>query len=266
MVSTSFTSSHRYGEQGEVFFNDGRELELLQRIFSQPPAELSKLRNNPRGILSFIDNFATQKYLMNVGELKGKHVTALLRSQKPSLCVELGGYVGYSTILFGSTVAEYSTPSNPARYYCLEYSPVFGAIIMALIDLAGLSDVVKVVIGSSTDSLNRLHGEGALKGGVDFMFLDHNKPLYMPDLKLCESLGVVRGGTVLVADNMVKPGNPPYHRYVNLSPEEKKKEAEGKAGAERGDPELRYENKWIESWEPSAVPDALEVSRCLGRV
>jgi len=85
------------------------------------------------------------------------------------------------------------------------------------------------------------------------MFLDHLKPLYMPDLKLCESLGLVREGTVLAADNMVKPGNPPYHEYINLRAEEKKRLAEGKIGADRGDPGLIYENKWIESWEPQAV-------------
>jgi len=189
---------------------------------------------------------------MNVGEMKGSHITSLISTLRPKVCLELGGYVGYSTIMFGSAVKE-AAAGSAARYYCLEYNPVFAAIIMALVDLAGLSDFVKVVIGPSTSSISRLAAEGVLKDGVDFMFLDHLKPLYTPDLKLCESLGLIKVGTVLAADNMVKPGNPPYHKYVNMSPSEKAAEAEGKRGAERGDPTLRYENEWVESWEPQAV-------------
>lgn len=141
-----------------------------------------------------------------------------------------------------------------ARYYCLEYNPIFAAVIMALTDLAGLADVVKVVIGPSTESIARLAPALQAAGGLDFVFLDHLKPLYTPDLKLCESLGLVRAGTVLAADNMVKPGNPPYHKYVNMTPQEKLADAAGKKGAERGEPGLIYESEWIESWEPQAVP------------
>ncbi|KAF8537156.1 S-adenosyl-L-methionine-dependent methyltransferase [Trichophaea hybrida] len=261
MAGSSFTSEHRYGKQGEVYHDDGREQDLLKHIFSLPPRELSKLRNNSKAILSTIDKFATSKYLMNIGEMKGLHIVNQISTVRPKICLELGGYIGYSTILFGSAVKEAAGGNNAAKYYCLEHNPVFAAIIMALVDLAGLSDVVKVVIGPSTESISRLAEEGVLKDGVDFMFLDHLKPLYTPDLKLCESLGLIKVGTVLAADNMVKPGNPPYHKYVNMSPSEKAVEAEGKKGAERGDPTLRYENEWIESWEPQAVRDALEISK-----
>jgi len=83
-----------------------------------------------------------ENYLMNVGELKGSHITALLAEVAPKISVELGGYVGYSTILFGNAVKQ--AAGEGARYYCLEYNPTFAAVIMALVDLAGLADVVKV--------------------------------------------------------------------------------------------------------------------------
>jgi catechol O-methyltransferase len=38
------------------------------------------------------------------------------------------------------------------------------------------------------------------------MFLDHYKPAYTTDLKLCEELGLIHKGTVLAADNVIKPG------------------------------------------------------------
>ena len=52
-------------------FNDGREQELLTHIFALPAPQLDKLRGDPAAVLAAIDAFATEKYLMNVGELKG---------------------------------------------------------------------------------------------------------------------------------------------------------------------------------------------------
>ena len=76
----------------------------------------------------------------------GKFITELIAKTRPAVGLELGGYVGYSTILFGAAMRAAAGPR--ARYYCLEYNPIFAAVIMALTDLAGLADVVKVVIGT----------------------------------------------------------------------------------------------------------------------
>lgn len=130
---------------------------------------------------------------------------------------------------------------------------------MALVDLAGLTEVVTVVIGASDVSLGRLHAEGVL-AKIDLLFLDHYKPAYVRDLKLCESLGLIAAGSVLVADNVVKPGNPPYLEYVRASVEEKKakKEALEKEvkldDCAMGDPLLRYESRMVESFEPTGIP------------
>ena len=54
-----------------------------------------ELRGNPPNILQAIDEFGrTKKYLMNVGEDKGKIVAELIREVKPSTMIELGGYCG----------------------------------------------------------------------------------------------------------------------------------------------------------------------------
>jgi hypothetical protein len=45
-----------------------------------PEEELSKLRNNPTAILEFIDQYGTEKFMMNVGEVKGFNATSI--SQK----------------------------------------------------------------------------------------------------------------------------------------------------------------------------------------
>lgn len=168
---------------------------------------------------------------------------------------------------------------------------------MALVYLAGLSDTVKVEIGSSDASLKRLHASGHFTTKIDLMFLDHYKPAYTTDLKLCEELGLVSPGSVLAADNVIKPGNPPYLEYVRSSVETKreknakakakKKEANGdindiEAFADRavqqykkriekeelgvavGNPNLVYESQLVNSFEPTGVPDGVEISRCVG--
>lgn len=109
--------------------------------------------------------------------------------------------------MFGDAVRQ----AGGHRYFSLERNPEFAAVIMSLVDLAGLSDTVKVVVGSSADSIKRLHASGTL-AQIDLMFLDHYKPAYTTDLKLCEHLKLVIPGSVLAADNVIKPGNPPYRK------------------------------------------------------
>ena len=213
---------------------------------------------------------------MNVGEDKGRIVSQLIQETRPKVMVELGGYIGYSTILFADTVRK----AGGAKFFSLERNPEFAAVIMSLVELAGLSDIVKVVIGPSDEGIKRLHSEGQLQH-IDLMFLDHYKPAYTSDLKLCESLELVTPGTVLAADNVIKPGNPPYLEYVRSSVEEKRKRygQEGVNGDEAGgfgdrtkkqyqnrvveeklnvqelgNPNLVYESRLVNSFEPTGIP------------
>lgn len=160
---------------------------------------------------------------------------------------------------------------------------------MSLVDLAGLSDIVKVVVGPSADSIKRLHAENSLKH-VDLMFLDHYKPAYTTDLKLCEHLKLVTPGSVLAADNVIKPGNPPYLEYVRSSVAKKreqyeaanangvdtagfgdrwknqyqKREGEEKLSTEiKGNPNLIYDSGLVHSFEPTGVPVRISSGRPL---
>ena len=228
-------------------------------------------------MLEAIDEFGrTKKYLMNVGDDKGKIVCDLILKRKPEIMVELGGYIGYSAILFGDAVQR----AGGKRYFSLERNPEFAAVIVSLADLAGLSHIVKVVVGPSDDSIKRLHANQSLHH-IDLMFLDHYKPAYTSDLKLCEHLGLVKAGTVLAADNVIKPGNPPYLEYVRSSVAQKrekymshgingddtagfgdryKRQYENKVGEEKlsaeikGNPRLVYQSNLVKSFEPTGIP------------
>lgn len=256
-------------------FDDGREIELLHFVYGH--SSIEEIRGYPSGVLKAIDDYArTKKYLMNVGEEKGRIVTNLISEVKPQTMVELGGYIGYSALLFGDAVRK----AGGKRYFSLERDPVFAAVIMSLVDLAGLSDVVKVVVGPSADSIKRLHSSGSL-AHIDLMFLDHYKPAYTTDLKLCEHLQLVTPGSVLAADNVIHPGNPPYLEYVRSDvqtkrvrsekgiqngddaahfPDYSKNQYQKRQGDEKlstevkGNPNLVYESRLVDSFEPTGEP------------
>ncbi|KAI9885018.1 MAG: hypothetical protein M1823_003186 [Watsoniomyces obsoletus] len=273
---TEFDQKKAYVAQGDNYFDDGREIELLHFLYQEP--EVHERRGSPAKVLAGIDEYGrTKNFLMNVGQDKGKIVTDLIEQERPKVMVELGGYVGYSAVLFADAVRR----AGGKRYYSLERNPVFAAVVMAVVDLAGLSDVVKVIVGPSDQSLRRLHEQKVLEQ-INFLFLDHYKPAYVTDLKLCEELGLIRPGSILAADNVIKPGNPPYLEYVRSSVEEKRKRLEGggddqsglgqqfpertqaqykaRVGDEklstelRGNPKLVYESKLVNSFEPTGQP------------
>ncbi|KAL3421852.1 catechol o-methyltransferase [Phlyctema vagabunda] len=278
--TSTFDNSKAYAEQEVVFFDDGREEELVEFVVNHP--NKSSIKGSPEKVLRTIDEFGrTKKYLMNVGEDKGKIVTKLIQEVKPQTMVELGGYCGYSTILFASTVRD----AGGKHYYSLERSPKFAKVIQTLVEFAGLEDTVEVIIGPSDEGIKKLYSRGVRN--INMMFLDHYKPAYTTDLKLCEELGLIQKGTLLAADNVIKPGNPPYLAYVRSSVQEKrlKLTTEAKADTEnfpgraatqyngsvevlstdvKGNPHLIYESKLVNSFEPTGEPDGVEVTRCLG--
>jgi catechol O-methyltransferase len=120
------------------------------------------------------------------------------------------------------------------RVYGFELHPDLAAIARDMVRLAGLDDVVTVLDGPGADSLRRLVAEGVVTpGAVDAVFLDHWEQLYVPDLQVCEELGVLREGAVIMADNTDMPGAPDYLKYV-------KGGGSGRPGAPR------YESKSLE--------------------
>lgn len=83
-----FKQDKAYHQKEEVFFDDGREIEILHFIHGK--SDIEEIRDSPARVLAAIDEFArTKKYLMNVGEDKGKIVTDLIAEVKPETMVGL---------------------------------------------------------------------------------------------------------------------------------------------------------------------------------
>lgn len=83
---SQFDQSKAYATQEDVFFDDGRETELLRFIYEKE--DIDEIRGSPEKVLAAIDEYGRkQKYLMNVGEDKGKIVSNLIAEVKPQTMV-----------------------------------------------------------------------------------------------------------------------------------------------------------------------------------
>ncbi|RPA79279.1 S-adenosyl-L-methionine-dependent methyltransferase [Ascobolus immersus RN42] len=250
------TSYHEVSRQ----IDDGREIDALRYVFELPPEELDILRNNPLKVVDAIDEFGTSKFLQNVGRHKGQLVTEQIRNVQPGTMVELGSYIGYSSVLFGYYVRAYGPKG--AKLISIEHNPLFGAITMAFIELAGLKDTVDVIIGGSTESIRRLHDQGRLDS-IDLMFMDHLRPLFLTDLKLAETLRLIHPGTLVIANKILKPGNQAYLRYLRLPTEEKQYESDLKKDR-IGDWRYCYDSTMIETIEPTGTKVRSSSLACVG--
>jgi catechol O-methyltransferase len=152
---------------------------------------------------------------MNIGPRKGAFISRLIAEHKPSVMIELGGYIGYSAIKFGDAVRSH----GGKQYLSLEVNPENAAVANMLLELAGLRDFVRVIIGSSNDSLIELIQVEKKISQIELLFIDHWKDLYLPDLWLLEELNVLKPGvSVIAADNVIMPGAPDYLEWVRASP------------------------------------------------
>jgi catechol O-methyltransferase len=160
-----------------------------------------------------IDDFGYgQSYLINVGDEKGEILDAAIRRAAPSRLLELGTYVGYSAL----RTARAMPPD--AHLWSIEFNAANAAIARRVIDHAGVGDRVTVVVGTLGDggetmaALETGHGFGP--GSVGFVFLDHAKEAYLPDLQGILEHGWLAPGAVVVADNVRFPGVPGYRDYM----------------------------------------------------
>jgi catechol O-methyltransferase len=186
---------------------DGREAALQRYV----------LENARRGDLDdairTVDRFAyTKAFLINVGDEKGALLDAAIARVQPRLLLELGTYCGYSAL------RTLRAAPKDARLVTIEFNPANAAIAQSLFDHAGVADRVTIVQGTLGDggktvaTLRERHGFAL--NALDFVFVDHAKDAYLPDLRLILREGWLRPGAVVVADNVKFPGAPEYHAFM----------------------------------------------------
>jgi catechol O-methyltransferase len=81
-----------------------------------------------------------------------------------------------------------------------------------------VGDRLTVVVGTLGDggaTIERLRREFGFT--VDFVFVDHDKSAYLPDLKRILEERWLHSGSVVVADNVKFPGAPEYRAYLQAA-------------------------------------------------
>lgn len=185
---------------------------------SEEQKALDKVKQNSKegdaeGVLAALDHLAWEDtWFMNVGDRKGKILDDAVKAADPMLVLEIGSYIGYSAVRMGRLLKE------GAHLYSLEYSERNAKIAQGMADWAGLKDKVSILTGSIQMTVQDIKEKYGVKQ-FDFVFIDHHKDLYLPDLKFLMEQGLLKKGTVVMADNVLWPGSPEYLKYVTESPE-----------------------------------------------
>lgn len=147
---------------------------------------------DPAGALRALDKFAHEvRWLMSVGPDKGPLIEELVgRLPANARILELGTYCGYSAIMLTNAFGEQTTLTS------VDIDEESIAAATANVAHAGLAHQVQIIHGASSDVL------AELEGAFDLVFFDHWKDLYKNDLQLMEERGLLRPGSIVVADNV----------------------------------------------------------------
>ncbi|MEB3023667.1 O-methyltransferase [[Mycobacterium] crassicus] len=185
---------------------DGREAAAVDYVLANARA------GDIDDVLARIDEFAYEKSLLiNIGDEKGALLDTAVQRAQPALALELGTYCGYSAL-------RIARAAPAARIYSIELAEANAANARRIWAHAGVADRVTCVVGTvgdggrTLDVLAAQHGFGA--GALDFLFIDHDKDAYLPDLQAILDRGWLRAGAIAVADNVKVPGAPRYREYM----------------------------------------------------
>jgi catechol O-methyltransferase len=151
--------------------------------------------------------------------------------------LEIGAFCGYSAVRIARLIAP-----RGGRLTSVEASPAYAEVARQVVEFAGLSAAVELRVGKAEDVLPQL----APAGPFDLVFIDHWKDLYLPDLRRIEALGLLRPGSVVVADNIGLFDSREYLDHVRKS----------------GLYESVHHPSTVEYRD--SIPDAVEVSTWLG--
>lgn len=160
-----------------------------------------------------VDEFCyARSFMINVGDEKGEILDRAIRNAGPTRLLELGTYCGYSALRTARVMPQ------DAHLTSLEFNPDNANIARRILDHAGVGDRVTVVDGTIGDggaTIAKLESEHGFAGGsLDFVFLDHDKDAYLPDLERIVAQGWLHPGSVVVADNVKFPGVPQYREFM----------------------------------------------------
>lgn len=164
---------------------------------------------DPDSVIEAIDRYASRNfYLIHIGQLKAEKVASIIQESQARRVLELGTNFGYSAI----TMAK-NMKAGKGEVLSIELSSTMARLASRLIKFAGLDDRIRILNGDSTKMIARL------KPFFDLVFIDHEKDLYLKDLRLIEKYRLIDDGGIVLADNtgMYRYALRPYLDHVKFS-------------------------------------------------
>ena len=204
-----------HNEQASTFYQDWPNAQPSDII---PYVSSKARRNDPKSVLKAMDAFWKFYPTYNVGGVKQKILREVEREYKPIRMIEFGTFLGYSAIATMDESKENGSFDDPEfLLVCVEAEALHADVAIALLQYAGFDESkVKVITGSANASIPEV--KRMLKGqAADQVFMDHCKPCLKPDLVSLEEAGMVKKGTVVVADNVIYPGAPDFLAYLDAN-------------------------------------------------
>ena len=186
---------------------DGREEAAARAVLTRAP------RDDLNAAIATLDQFASrEKLLINIGDEKGAILDQAVHRAAPQRALELGAYVGYSALRIARAL-----PSG-GHLFSIELNPANAEIARRIAAHAGVANRITFIVGSLGDGGRTLaelrEAHGFSERSVDFVFVDHAKEAYLPDLMRIMDAEWLHPGSVVVADNVRFPGAPRYRRYM----------------------------------------------------
>jgi predicted O-methyltransferase YrrM len=135
---------------------------------------------------------------------EGRLLYLLARGSGARHIVEFGASFGVSTIYLAAAARD-----NNGQLVTTEAHPGKCAAVRATLAEAGLADVTTLLEGDARETL------ADIEHGIDFVFLDGWKGMYLPVFELLEPKLV--DGALIAADNIEHKGARPFADFVRSS-------------------------------------------------
>eukprot|EP00438_Fugacium_kawagutii_P012678 Skav207520 [mRNA] locus=scaffold907:222356:223637:+ [translate_table: standard] len=162
-------------------------------------------------VIDLVDDYGWNRgWLMNVGDVKGQILDDALQLRMSAgdvkVALELGTFMGYSTLRLARKLND-----TGAEIITVDPDIMAFAVSSSIYNQAGVRNRITMKTDFSQNVFKKLKEEGKQ---LDFLFIDHVKHLYLPDLKAAVDLQILAPGCVVVGDNVVFPGAPDYREYM----------------------------------------------------
>ena len=173
-------------------------------------------------VVQAMDVFAEVYPMYKLTPAKAALLANTVSLSQPLQVLEIGSFFGYSAL----HIARAMPPS--CLLTCIEGSAENAGVAQRVLERAfgRYAEVlrrVNFIVGLSSAVLSSADlsiSQSNSKPIFDFVFMDHDKDCYLPDLLTLEKRGLLNAAKCqLVADNVIFPGAPDFLHYVGIDEE-----------------------------------------------